>query len=116
MSTYRIAIVGSKEAIAGFALLGVDVVPVGDDKDPMPELFRLKKEIVMENGRERNVYGIVFVSEHLMAKLSADERKKLSKGALPAIIPVPSHHGSSGFSLLRLKAIVERAVGSDILK
>lgn len=116
MSTYRIAIVGSKEAIAGFALLGVDIIPVTDETDAMPALVRLKKAVITEGGRERNVYGIVFVSEHLMARLTLDERRKLSKGALPAIIPVPSHHGSSGFSLQRLKAIVERAVGSDILK
>lgn len=116
MSAYRIAIVGSKEAVAGFALLGVDVVSVDEQTNPMTELLRLKKSVVTEGGRERNVYGIVFVSEHLLAPLSADDMKKLSKGALPAIIPVPSHHGSSGYSLQRLKRIVERAVGSDILK
>lgn len=116
MSSYRIAIVGPKEAIAGFALLGVDVVAADEGTDVMPELIRLKKAVVSESGRERNVYGIVFVSEHLLSSLSGDDMKKLSKGALPAIIPVPSHHGSSGYSLLRLKRIVERAVGSDILK
>lgn len=116
MSSYRIAIVGSKEAIAGFALLGVDVVPTQEGTDAVSELMRLKKAIRIEDGRERNVYGIVFVSEHLMTQLSQEDLKRLSRGALPAIIPLPSHHGSSGYGLERLKKIVERAVGSDILK
>lgn len=116
MSSYRIAIVGPKEAIAGFALLGVDVIPVQEDGDSIGELLRLKKAMRTEDGRERNVYGIVFVSEHLMARLTAEDMKRLARGALPAIISLPSHHGSSGYGLERLKKIVERAVGSDILK
>jgi V/A-type H+/Na+-transporting ATPase subunit F len=115
MSAYRIAIVGPKEAVAGFALLGVDVIPVEEGGDSMAVLLRLKKAMRTEDGRERNVYGIVFVAEHLMAGLSGDDMKRLSRGALPAIIPLPSHHGSSGYGLSRLKKIVERAVGSDIL-
>lgn len=116
MSTYRIAIVGSKEAVSGFALLGVDVVSVEEGKDAAPELFRLKKMMRTEDGKERNVYGIIFVSEELLSALPADDVKRLGKGALPAITPLPSHHGSSGYGLQRLKSIVERAVGSDILK
>ena len=48
--------------------------------------------------------------------ISAEDEKKLSRGALPAIIPLPSHQGSSGYGLARLKRIVERAIGSDILQ
>lgn len=114
--SYRIAIVGSRDAVAGFALLGVDVVAVTDSTDVPAELFRLKKSLRMENGKERNTYGIVFVSEELLQALPAEDMKRLSKGALPAVIPLPSHHGSSGYGLARLKSIVERAVGSDILK
>ena len=113
---FRIAIVGPKETIAGFALLGADVVPATTVADAVPQLFRLKKAMRVEEGRERNVYGVIFVSEDLLSGVSAEDEKKLSRGALPAIIPLPSHHGSTGYGLARLKRIVERAVGSDILK
>jgi len=114
---HRIAIVGSRETIAGFALLGVDVVPVLSPKQAVEELFRLKKETMTdEQGVERNVYAIVFISEDLASGLSPDDEKKLARGALPAIIPLPSHKGSTGYGLSRLKRIVERAVGTDILK
>ena len=116
MSSYRIAIMGSKEAIAGFALLGVDVVAVQDESRASEELMRLKKAMQVVEGKERNVYGIVFVAEQILQSLSVEDMKRLSRGALPAVIPLPSHHGSSGFGLRRLKQIVERAVGSDILK
>ncbi len=116
MSSYRIAIMGSKEAVAGFALLGVDVVAIQDESRASEELMRLKKKTHVIEGKERNVYGVVFVAEQILQSLSAEDTKRLSKGALPAVIPLPSHHGSSGFGLRRLKQIVERAVGSDILK
>lgn len=116
MSTYRIAIVGSRDVVSGFALLGVDVVAVQTQAEAVSALFRLKKSVQIVDGRERQVYGVIFASETVLSSLSADDEKKLSRGALPAIIPLPSHRGSTGYGLERLKRIVERAVGSDILK
>lgn len=117
MSNYHIAIVGQKEAIQGFALLGVDIVPVNEPSETAEQLLRLKKDVfVDETGRERNRYAIVFVTEDLMSGLSAEDERKLSKGALPAIVPLPSHRGSSGYALDRLSRIVERAIGSNILQ
>jgi len=114
---HKIAIIGSWEAVAGFALLGVDVVPVTTPKEAVEELFRLKKETQPDDqGVERNTYAIVFITEDLASGLTPDDEKKLARGALPAIIPLPSHKGSTGYGLQRLKRIVERAVGSDILK
>lgn len=114
---YRTAIVGSKEAIAGFALLGVETVAAENETEAVDALLRLKKEMQTdENGIDRNAYAIVFITEDLAGGISPDDEKKLSKGALPAIIPLPSHKGSTGYGLQRLKRIVERAVGSDILQ
>jgi vacuolar-type H+-ATPase subunit F/Vma7 len=117
MSKYRIAIVGPKEAVAGFALLGAYVVPAHTTAEAVDVLFKLKKSMTVdETGKERNSYGIVFVSEDLMSGISPDDEKKLARGALPAIVPLPSHRASTGYGLQRLKRIVERAIGSDILK
>ena len=116
MAGYRIVIVGTKEVVAGFALLGADVVVVRDGKEAAEQLLKLKRMMRVEDGRERNAYGIVFVSEDVLDCLTAEDEKKLSRGALPAIIPLPSHHASTGYGLHRLKRIVERAVGSDILQ
>jgi V/A-type H+-transporting ATPase subunit F len=114
---YRIAIVGPREAIAGFALLGVDIIPATTRDEAIQTLFRLKKETSKDDlGRERPTYAIIYVAEDLLIGISPDDERKLARGALPAITPLPSYHGSTGYSLQRLKRIVERAVGSDILK
>lgn len=116
MSRHRIAIVGSREAVAGFALLGADVVPVLSPAEAVAALYRLKKETQLdEHGIERNVYAVVFITEDLATGMNADDEKRLARGALPAIIPLPSHRGSTGYGLARLKRTVERAIGSDIL-
>src|SRR3989338_7223023 len=94
MSDSRIAIVGPKEAVAGFALLGVDIVPAYDGAEAAEALLRLKRSVVTDaHGREQNVYGIVFVTEDLAAELSPEDEKKLARGALPAIIPLPALRG-----------------------
>lgn len=114
---YRIAIVGSKEAIAGFSLLGADTIAAESAKQATEQLFELRKSKTPdEQGVERNTYAIIFITEDLAAGISPDDEKKLSKGALPAIVPIPSHKGDSGYGLARLKRIVERAIGSDILQ
>ena len=114
---YKTAIVGTRDTVAGFALLGVDIVPVESEKQAVEELLRLKKETQKdENGKEYNAYAIIFITEDLAGGISPEDEKKLARGALPAIIPLPSHQGSTGYGLQRLKRIVERAVGSDILQ
>lgn len=114
---YRLAMVGSPETIAGFALLGADTVPVHSAQQAVEELYRLKRMTKKDSaGVERNTYAIVFITEDLASAISPDDEKKLAKGALPAIIPLPSHQGSTGYGLQRLKRIVERAIGSDILQ
>ncbi len=127
MSNYKIAIVGSPEAIAGFSLLGADTVAAFNGEEAVEALFRLKKEMhTDENGVERNEYAIVFITEDLASGLSPEDEKKLARGALPAIIPLPSHKtglpaedskgAKAGYGLQRLKRIVEQAVGTDILQ
>ncbi len=114
---YKIAIIGSRDAIAGFSLLGVEIVPADNPKEATEALLRLKRETQTdERGVEVNVYAILFITEDLAGGISPDDEKKLARGALPAIIPLPSHQGSTGYGLQRLKRIVERAVGSDILQ
>ncbi|MDD3896265.1 MAG: V-type ATP synthase subunit F [Candidatus Peribacteraceae bacterium] len=117
MPSFKIAIIGSPEAIAGFSLLGTDAIPAKNAEEAVEALFMLKRKMLTdEKGVERNEYAIVFITEDLANGISPDDEKKLARGALPAIIPLPSHKGSTGYGLARLKRIVERAVGTDILQ
>lgn len=115
---YRIAIVGPRETVAAFSLLGVDVVPVSSGAEAVTALFKIKRTMCHDRGIQRNAYAVVFITEDLAAAISPDDERKLQRGALPAIIPLPSIHEVDGasYGLQRLKRIVERAIGSDILQ
>lgn len=116
MSQYRIAMVGTKDAVAGFALLGMDVVPADTPKDALQELYALRRKTQVDAaGVERPLYAIIFVTEDLVSAITPEDERKLARGALPAIIPLPSHRGSTGFGQERLNRIVERAIGTNIL-
>ena len=120
---YKLAIVGSPEAVSGFALLGAEIVPALNSQEAINALLRLKRETQTDSsGVERPTYAIVFVTEDLASGMSPEDEKKLSRGALPAIVPLPDHRAAEEdtkierYGLQRLRHIVERAVGTDILQ
>lgn len=112
---YKISIIGTREAILGFKALGLEPVFVSDPNEAVASLYELKKERVEIEGESKNKYAIIFIMEDLMSAITDDDYKKLTSDPLPAIIPLPSHLGSSGYGLKKLKTIVEKAVGMDIL-
>ena len=109
---YKIAIIGAREAIEGFSLLGVETVPASTSEEAVMKI----KEMKRSNPNPSPNYAIIFITEDLAQGFTPDDEKYLAKDTLPAIIPLPSHLGSTGYSTARLSRIVERAVGSDILK
>jgi V/A-type H+-transporting ATPase subunit F len=113
----RIAFVGPEESVRAFSLLGVEIAPARTQGEALAELHRLRKAMTRdERGIERNEYAIIFVSEHLVHDLPKEEEAKFASTFLPAIIPTPSNKGNATAGLARLKKLVERAVGSDILQ
>ncbi|MFH1392514.1 MAG: V-type ATP synthase subunit F [bacterium] len=92
----KLAILGSKNSVLGFKAIGLDV-------------FSNLKNIDLEN------YGILFITEDWAKKLRK-EIDEISSQALPAILTVPSMQGASKEGIRNLKKIVEKAIGSDILK
>ncbi|MBN2306994.1 V-type ATP synthase subunit F [Candidatus Peregrinibacteria bacterium] len=112
---YKISIVGTRETILGFKALGLEPFYVSEPEAAVATLYDLKKERAETKGESHNKYAIIFIMEDLMSAVTDDDYKKLTADPLPAIIPLPSHLGSSGYGLKKLKTIVEKAVGMDIL-
>ena len=113
--SYKIAIVGTRGVTSGFAAIGFEAFNVQSSEEATEVLFRLKKERQDETNPESPLkYAIVFVLEDYLKEVAEDDYAKLSKGALPAILPIPSHTGSTGFGETKIRRIVEKAVGSDI--
>lgn len=105
MNEYRIAAVGEADSIIGFLALGVEIFPVVSPEQAAKVLRELNS---------KNHYGIIFITETVAQQIMKDITD-LSERALPSIVLIPSNQGSKGFALERIRKIVERAVGADIL-
>jgi V/A-type H+-transporting ATPase subunit F len=116
MNQYQMAIIGPRETILGFKALGLEPVYADEPRVAVERLFELKRaKRETEEGESISRYAILFIMEELAKGITPDDYKKLSAEALPAIIPLPGHLGTTGYGLAKLKTIVEKAVGMDIL-
>lgn len=101
---YKIAIMGDRDSIYGFATLGIDTFPVTDAE----EGERTLKTLVAKD------YAIIYITEGLHARI-AWEVSRYSEMRLPAIIPVPGIADNTGQGMANLQKLVVQAVGSDII-
>ena len=101
---YKCAVVGDRDSVTGFQVLGLDTVCV-TDKD---ETEKALKRLASEN------YTIIFITEQ-MAMLASDILEIYKSKPFPAIIPIPNNQGSTGFGINGLRSNVEKAIGADIL-
>jgi V/A-type H+-transporting ATPase subunit F len=103
--THKIAAIGEEDLILGFKALGIEIYPVNTPEALASTLERLVAS---------DEYGIIFVSESM-----ADKAEKLimeySALPLPSVVFIPGSEGSKGFAMQRIRRIVEKAVGADIL-
>ncbi len=101
---YRIAVLGDRDSIYGFAALGLDTYPVEDKEEAA------KKLKTLADGQ----YAVIYITEALQAELLTEIDRYVTD-YLPAIIPIPGVYGNTGMGILNVKKSVERAVGSDII-
>lgn len=101
---YKVAVIGDRDSIYGFAAIGLDTFPV---KEPQ-EAAKLIKELIEEK------YAVIYITESLQYVLEPEIDKYVTE-KLPAIIPIPGVSGNTGIGMRNVKKSVERAVGSDII-
>ncbi len=101
---YKIAVMGDRDSIYGFAALGL--VPFSYT-DPAAAGKKLRE--LAESG-----YAVIYITESLAA-LMEPEIDRYQEAGLPAIILIPGASGNTGRGLRAVKRSVERAVGSDII-
>lgn len=101
----RIAILGNKETILGFKALGVDVFGVREKKEA---------EDIIEEIYNKKEHAVLIITEDWFLKIK-DKIEKFSQEPLPAVISIPGLGPSKGVAELRLKKIIEQAIGSDII-
>lgn len=105
MPTHKIAAVGETDIILGFTALGIETFPAVD---------RQNAADLVEKLISSKEYGIIFVTESMAEKV---ENLMIEYGslALPSVVYIPGSKGSQGFAMNRIRRIIEKAVGADIL-
>lgn len=97
-----ICIIGDYDSVCGYGALGIKVYAVSDNGKALD---------ILKNAVE--TAKIILVTEPIAEALQS-EIDLLKDRKLPAVIPVPSLTGSSGFAKKRISKAVKQAVGSDI--
>ncbi len=101
---YKIAVMGDRDSIYGFAALGM--TPVAET-DPAAAGRKLRR--LAEGG-----YAVIYVTEALAAQIEP-EIDRYREAGLPAVILIPGAYGNTGRGMRDVKKSVEKAVGSDII-
>lgn len=101
---YKIAVMGDRDSIYGFASVGLDIFPVDDLSTAGRKLRQLAE----------NDYAIIYMTEALCEHLEK-ELDAMRSQPLPAVIPIPGVSGNTGLGIAQVKKSVEQAVGSDII-
>ncbi|MET3558860.1 V/A-type H+-transporting ATPase subunit F [Streptococcus rupicaprae] len=102
--TYKIGIVGNRDAILPFRMIGFETFPVVDSQEAINTLRHLA----------RSGFGIIYLTEDIAAEIPETIRYYDSQ-LTPAVILLPTHKGSLGLGLQRVQDNVEKAVGQNIL-
>ena len=112
---YKLAVVGNVGTVLLFKSLGCESFGVYTTKEAQEKVEKCFRAH-LEDESQTPEYAIVFVEEDYYKEFPEDLVAKFAAKALPAIIPIPSStSGESDFAGNRLRKIVERAIGSDIL-
>ena len=101
---HRIAAVGDKDSVYGFASLGLDIFPVEEEVQAVQTVRKLAND----------GYGVIYITEYL-ASLIPEEIERYREMPLPAIILIPGVKANTGMGMKGVSKSVEQAVGSDII-
>lgn len=101
---YKIAAMGDKDSIYGFASIGLEIFPVIDSQEAIQTLRK-----IVDSG-----YAVIYITEQLATQIES-ELDRYRSLPIPAIIPIPGVSGNTGLGMRNVSKSVEQAVGSDIL-
>ncbi len=100
----RIGVIGDKDSVLAFKAVGIEVF----DAKTADEV----KDLITKLSNQE--FAVLFVTEDLAEQIP-DTLAKAKTKPFPAIVPIPSSKGVSGFGMDGIKKDVEKAIGTDIL-
>ncbi|MCR8969733.1 V-type ATP synthase subunit F [Facklamia sp. P12945] len=101
---YKIAVIGNRDVVLAFKLLGFEVYPASSGEEARKILHDLKEENI----------GVVLLTENLAHEIP-DTISHFDTLPTPAVILIPTHKGSLGIGKAKVNDNVEKAIGQNIL-
>lgn len=105
MSSNKIAVIGDRDTVTGFRLVGVS--ECASPKSPNDT-----RELLLDYFRDPNM-GLIIITERLAQEVE-DTIVELSQSPVPVILLIPDRTGSTGTYESVLKELIRRAVGIEI--
>jgi len=102
--SHKIAVVGDKDSVLAFKMIGFDVFFATD----AGEARRVVDDIAQKD------YGIIFLTEQLGVQIP-ETLERYDELVTPAVILIPNRMGTNNFGEERFAGNVERAVGIKIM-
>ena len=104
MCMYKIALVGDRDSIIGFQLLGISIFPVTNKE----ETINILNELIKEK------YAAVFITEEIASQIF-EKIEELQKISLISLTIIPNKLEKKDLGLKILRKNMEKAIGIDIL-
>jgi len=101
---YKIALVGDRDSIIGFQLLGISIFPVTNKE----ETINILNELIKEK------YAAVFITEEIASQIF-EKIEELQKISLISLTIIPNKLEKKELGLKILRKNMEKAIGIDIL-
>jgi len=101
---YNIAMIGNRDSIIGFKLLGISIFPVSKKEETIEVLNKIVKE----------KYAAVFITEEIAIQIF-EKIEELQKNSLLSFTIIPNKFEKKNLGLKILEKNIEKAIGTDIL-
>lgn len=101
---YKIALIGNRDTIIGFKLLGISLFPITKKEEAVEILNKLVKE----------EYAVIFITEEIACQI-CKEIERLQKISFASLTIIPSKLEKKYLGLKILRKNIEKAIGTDIL-
>ncbi|NLN81496.1 MAG: V-type ATP synthase subunit F [Clostridiales bacterium] len=101
---YRVAAIGDRDSIYGFAAVGIEIFPTDSHVDAVRMVRKLAE----------SDYAVIYITEELASRIET-ELDTYRDSPVPIIVPIPGLSGNTGMGMRSVSKSVERAVGSDII-
>lgn len=107
---YKLAVIGDKDSIISFKILGLDVFPVNLNSSIEDITVDVRKKV---DYLANNKYGIIFMTEECAEK-SAEVIERYKRETTPMIIMIPSNRGTLNVGMNEIDKNIEKAIGTNI--